>query len=595
MFDQQDRKNDIKFRAKVIFEIILALSTISVINLYRLQISNADKYLLMSNKNRIRLAPIVPRRGRIVTADGEIVATNICQYKLVMERSDAKTFRENMKIIRQCLTISEEDAASLNEARRKKYPFIIVKDRLSWEEYSKLSMVLFKLNGVSITNTYSRNYPVGPEFAHIAGYASGSSRDASIYNGKSGIEHYANEQLRGKFGNIQTEVNATGKRVKIIDSLEPTVGEDIILTIDSRLQKYVYDTLSLERAGAAVVLDLSSGEVLAMVSIPSFDPNLFSQGMTKTQWQEVTGNPMFPLINRAVNCSYPPGSIFKIVVAFAALCEGIISPKDRIYCSGGIKLEDRVFHCWNRAGHGYMNLTDALRFSCDCYFFEISRRLGIDRIVGYAEKLGLGSETGLELPTENSGLLPTRRWKFLHYGTTWKPYETMLAGIGQGALLATPLQLATMLGKIYAGNTDFSPTLIKNQRKNKKFDIKNTLDSRHLTIIKDALRQVCTSGTAARSCNTDYGISGKTGSSQVKKIKSHEVGMSQSRIPWKWRDHALFVGCAPVPNSRYVVAVFVEHGGGGASVAAPIARKIFDWLLLTTPPEKKSQRQDANE
>jgi penicillin-binding protein 2 len=281
-------------------------------------------------------------------------------------------------------------------------------------------------------------------------------------------------------------------------------------------------------------------------------------------------------MNRAVGCAYPPGSIFKIVVAFAGLNEKIISPRDKIFCGGGMKLDNHVFHCWNRGGHGKTDLCNALKFSCDCYFFETAKKLGIDTIVKYARKFGFGAETGIELSNENIGLLPTKKWKFLRYGTSWKPYETVIAGIGQGALLSTLMQSAAMFGKIYTADFNFSPTLIKGESKKHE---KDPIDSEHLETLKNALYQVCTSGTAAKSCRTDYGISGKTGSSQVKKIKTSEAGANQKLIQWKFRDHAFFVGCAPYPNPKYIVAVFVEHGGGGSAVAAPIARKIFDMLL----------------
>jgi penicillin-binding protein 2 len=375
---------------------------------------------------------------------------------------------------------------------------------------------------------------------------------------------------------VQTEVNAVGKKIRVTDFRDPKDGENIVLTIDSELQKYVYDLLSREKAGACAVIDISGGEVLALVSVPAFDPNLISGRMTRAQWEAVAKDPLFPLMNRAVECSYPPGSIFKIIVAFAALSEGVVSPQDRILCVGGVKLDDRVFHCWNRGGHGKMNLCDALKFSCDCYFFEVARKLGINAIIKYAQKFGFGSETGVEIPNENVGLLPTKQWKFLRYKTSWKPYETMLAGIGQGALLATLMQAAVMMGKLYSVNYDFRPTLIKGKR---KYVAENPIDPRCAAVIINALNQVCESGTASGSCRTDYGISGKTGSSQVRTIKSHEAGLDQKLLQWKMRDHAFFVGCAPQKNPRYVVAVLVEHGGGGAYAAAPVARKIFDRLM----------------
>jgi penicillin-binding protein 2 len=270
-------------------------------------------------------------------------------------------------------------------------------------------------------------------------------------------------------------------------------------------------------------------------------------------------------------------------VAFAALSEGVISPKDKVFCGGGVKLDNHIFHCWNRGGHGNIDLCNALKFSCDCYFFETAKKLGIDTIVKYAKKFGFGTETGIELPNENVGLLPTKKWKFLRYGTSWKPYETMIVGIGQGALLSTLMQTVAMFGKIYTGDFNFSPTLIKNDNNNNNNNssksVQSPINPECLEVLKNALYQVCVSGTASGSCRTDYGISGKTGSSQVRKIKAAEAGHDQKSVQWKLRDHAFFVGCAPYRNPRYAVAVFVEHGGGGASVAAPIARKIFDRLM----------------
>jgi penicillin-binding protein 2 len=576
MFNRANCKDDLKFRAGIIFLIMLLGGAILVANLYLLQIVSAEKYTLLSNRNRIRVLPILPKRGHIITADGKIVAGNSCRYKLVMEGCSEKVFRENMLVLEPNVLLGEEDLASISDQRKKRAPFIVIKDGLSWDEYSRLSMILFKLSNVSMENIYIRNYTMPFVFSHVLGYTAKSSGNIRILEGKTGLEQVLDDQLRGTVGNVQVEVNAAGKKVRIIDSQEPVDGEDVTITIDSQLQQYVYDIFSQEKAGACVVLDISTGEILAMVSVPAFDSNLVSGKMTQHQWQSIVEDPLFPLMNRTASCAYPPGSIFKIIVAFAALSEKIISPRDKIFCGGGVKIDNHMFHCWNRGGHGKMDLCNALKFSCDCYFFEIAKKLGIDTIVKYAQKFGFGTETGVELPSENAGLLPSRKWKILRYGTSWKPYETMIAGIGQGALLSTLLQSAVMFGKIYTEDFDFSPTLIKNKIRK---TIKNPIDAECLDVLKNALYQVCVSGTAAGSCRADYGISGKTGSSQVRKIKASEVGVNQKFMQWKSRDHAFFVGCAPYKNPQYVVAVLVEHGGGGASVAAPIARKIFDRLM----------------
>jgi penicillin-binding protein 2 len=569
-------KDDIRFRARIVFGVMLLMSALLTIHLYQLQISNAEKYALMSNKNRIRVLPILPKRGHIITSDGKIAAGNSYRYKLMMECCSEKIFSENMALLDQCISLGEDDRIRIADQRKKRTPFIIIKDGLSWSEYSRISMILFKLNNVSIENTYIRNYLMPAEFCHVIGYTSKSSGSVQILTGKTGLEQTLNDQLTGEAGNVQIEVNSLGKKVRIIESREPVAGKDIVITIDSQLQEHIYNIFSQEKAGACVVLDIPTGEVLAMVSTPAFDLNLVSGKMTSTQWQSIIGDPLSPLMNRVVGCAYPPGSIFKIVIAFAGLSEKIISPQDKFFCGGGMKLDNHVFHCWNRGGHGKMDLCNALKFSCDCYFFETAKKLGIDTIVKYAKKFGFGTETGVELLNENIGLLPTKKWKILRYGTSWKPYETVIAGIGQGSLLSNLMQSAVMFGKIYTADFNFSPTLIKGESKT---HICDPINSEYLEALKNALHQVCVSGTAAGSCRTNYGISGKTGTSQVKKIKASEAGANQKLTQWKFRDHAFFVGCAPYPNPKYVVAVFVEHGGGGAAVAAPIARKIFDKLL----------------
>ncbi|MDR0678521.1 MAG: hypothetical protein LBF44_03225, partial [Holosporaceae bacterium] len=464
-----DHENDIKQRTNILFYVFSLLSLILIINLYRLQIGNAEKYVLLSNRNRIRLSPILPRRGHIITSDGKMIAGNICKYKLIMDRCSNPIFQNNMNILNQCINLSNEENTSILDQRKKKHSFIVVKEELSWDEYSRLSMILFKLKNVSIENTYIRNYTMPFEFSHVTGYTSKNNDPIPILVGKTGVEFSLNDQLIGKIGNIQMEVNAVGKKVRVLDSLDPSEGKNVELTIDSQIQKYVYDLLANEKAGACIVLDISNGEVLAMSSVPAFNPNIVSNKMNNSQWYSITNDPLFPLMNRTISCSYPPGSIFKIIVSFAALSEKIISPEDKILCTGGIKIDDRVFHCWNRGGHGQMNLCDALKLSCDCYFFEVAKKLGIDVIVEYAKKFGLGAKTFIELPNENAGLLPTKKWKFLRHGTTWKPYETMIVGIGQGALLTTLMQLAVMFGKLYSEDYNFSPTLIKGIRKKKIF------------------------------------------------------------------------------------------------------------------------------
>lgn len=582
MLHNDNAKKEIQLRIKIVLSMVLLLMGTLVYNLYFLQVDCHHKYAMLSEKNRIRLWPLLPKRGRIFTVDGKLIAGNKYKYKLTLESCAENVFLENLKLLETCIALEKNEKEDLLNLRKKapRYAPIIVKDGLSWDEYARLSLILYRLNYVSIDHVYVREYAMPLEFSHVIGYAAKSEGNLQILTGKIGIELFKNEELVGKIGNVKTEINAVGRKIRILKKEAPTNGNDILLTLNADVQKYAFDLIAEEKAGACVVLDIRDGGVIALVSVPGFDTNLIASKINRDQWSSVLNDPLRPLMNRAIAGTYPPGSLFKIVVAFAALSEGIITPSDTFLCSGEIVLDNASFHCWNRQGHGRVNVSDALSMSCDCFFFEVSKKLGIDKIVEYAEKFGFGKKTGLELPNENSGLLPSKKWKLLRYGCSWKPYETLITSIGQGALLATLLQTAVMLGKLYSNDYNFAPTLIKSVDESGK-KIRNPLNAKHAAVIRDALYQTCNSwnGTAVRSCKADYGISGKTGSSQVRKIKSGDAGVSQQNFPWHLRDHAFFAGVAPHKNPRYVVAVFIEHGGGGAKVAAPIARKIFDKLM----------------
>ena len=586
---------DRKKRLEIIIYAILLLSCVLIGKLYYLQIVYNQKYKLYSNRNSIRTTRLVPKRGRIFTADNRIIAWNVHRYKLIMERCKRKDFDKNLQLISQYISLSPQDLENINNSRQRHYS--VIKDALSWEEYSNIAMAFFKFNNLVIDSVYSREYFLPEEFCHICGYVTGNNNSLQVLEGKSGVELYFNEYLTGKLGNVMSEVNAAGKKIRTLETEPPTDGKDLRLTINSELQKYVHEIMSQEKAGACVVLDMD-GKILAMVSVPTFDTNILSGRMNKSQWDAIIKNPQFPLLNRVIGCAYPPGSIFKIVIGYAALCEGVVTPKDRIFCSGGYLQDGHTFHCWNRSGHGWVNMVEALSYSCDCYFFEVAKRLGIDRIAKYAKLFGYGSPTGIEICGEISGLMPSREWKILRHGSLWKPYETLIVGIGQGAVLATLAQTATMLGRLYSENYGFTPHLVQDECMQEfikesesmeenpaekiqaqKFDVAQKLNPTAAQVIKEGLQRVCTSGTAARSCAAPYGIAGKTGSSQVRRLKKSHVGIKQDKLEWKYRDHAFFAGVAPNPNPRYIVAVFVEHGGGGASVAAPIARKVFDKLM----------------
>lgn len=591
MLKDDDFNQIVDFRRNFVLAVMGILCLVLVFNLYILQIRHSQKYQLMSDKNRIRVLPVVPKRGRIISSDGKVLAFCDYKHKLVMDYCSKKVFEENIRILDGYLNFSEEEKENLFGLRRKRLSSITIRDELSRDEFAKISMNLFRLRGIHILNTFSRHYSMPLEFSHLLGYTSRNTNEFQVLTGKTGLELFFDKKLRGNIGNIQKEVNAAGCNVRVIDEEDPVNGEDIKLTINSEIQKFVYDLLGRYKVGACCVLDMQ-GNVVALVSFPGYNTNLMSLGISRNEWNKLNTDEYKPLLNRFCSSVYPPGSVFKIVTAYAALCEGIVSPKDRILCLGGVRQDNNIFHCWHRGGHGKLNIYEALSYSCDCYFFEVAKKLGIQKLHKYARELGFGQKTGIELPNEKSGLIPNKEWKLIRHKTYWKTYETMIAGIGQGYVLTSLLQIASMMGKIYANNLNYSPTLLLKYSENRnehgdeskdkhedREESQKPLNKEACDVIKKALRMVCETGTARNSCYVPYGISGKTGSSQVRSVKANEVGINQQFIEWKYRDHALFAGVAPYDSPKYVVAVIIEHGGGGGSVAAPIARQIFDKLL----------------
>lgn len=554
----------------LLFSVILL-----IYKLYVLQICYAEKYSLMSDNNRIRLSAIQPKRGKIISSDNMILASSSYYYKLVSEYNKKEFLKNNLDIISSMIQISEDEKNHLLNEKKSIYSPFVIRELLEWDEYAKVSMNLFKLNEIVIENSFMREYKIPLETCHVVGYVTRPDNNFQIPSGKIGLEAFFNKILSGKLGHLQTEINARGKKIRVLEKENAKDGDDLKISINSRLQKFIYDLLTPNLAGSAIVMDAKNGKILALVSYPGYDTNLFTKKISKEKWQEIINNPFTPLLNRAIS-AYPPGSIFKIVIAYAALCEKTISYQEKIFCSGGTKLDNHVFHCWNRYGHGFVNMKEALIYSCDCYFFELAYRMGIDTIEKYAKKLGFGQLTGIELLNESKGVMPSKKWKFLKYHSMWKPYETLLIGIGQGSMLATLLQSVVMFGKIFSNNYNFSATFFEKIFKKKPLDI----EQNKLNVLKDALYKVCVYGTASKSCNASYGIYGKTGSSQVLSIKKNEVGLSQDLLKREHRDHAFFVGAAPYQDPKYIVGVFIEHGGGGAKVAAPIARKIFDKIIV---------------
>ncbi len=580
----------------------LALLGSLIGRMYYLQIVEADKYRTLSDENRINLKLLAPPRGRIVDRFGHPMAVNQQNYRVMLIPENTEDVSRSLSLLARIINLNgHERQKVLREVkRRRRFLPVIIRENLLWEDVARIEVNAPELPGIIIDVGESRFYPDGVHSVSVLGYvASVSEKDLTgdpvlelpgFRIGKAGMEKVLDLELRGKSGTSQVEVNAFGREIRELRRLEGSRGAEIYLTIDMELQKFVAKRLG-EEAAAAVVLDVHTGEVLSLISTPSFDPNAFNRGLTQTEWKALTSDPRTPLNNRSIAGQYSPGSTFKMVVALAALEKGIVTPKTRFLCSGKMELGDATFHCWKEKGHGAVNLLRAITQSCDIYFYEIAKRTGINRISAMAKRLGMGEILGIELAGERRGLMPTRAWKRKAKGVSWQQGETLLAGIGQGFLLTTPLQLAIMAARLVNGGKAVTPHLTNSDlpfnspqtanKDNPQFkDI--GLHPPHLDLMRRAMAAVTNSpyGTAyrARISEPGFEMGGKTGTVQVRRISKaeRELGVKKNKeLEWHERDHALFVGYAPVQAPRYSVSVVVEHGGGGSSTAAPIARDIL--------------------
>ena len=586
-------KNQILSRRTIFIILVNLLAFVVIIGrLYYLQIVESDKYQTMSDENRISTRFLVPPRGMIFDRNGEIIAKNEQNFQALLIAEQAPDIATTLDTFKKIIPLSDDEEKRLEKEIKAKRRFIPIKlkDNLTWEEVSQILLHAPDLPGVEINEGLVRSYPYADLYAHVLGYIGPVSEQDKNTNplymvpgfkiGKSGLEKFYDYKLQGKSGTVKLEVNAYGRVMKEIERQPGTEGDSLTLTIDTRLQKAATEAFGIH-SGAAVVLEVNTGEILAMVSVPSFNPNLFTNGISYKHWDELRNNERNPLINKAVAGQYSPGSTFKIVVALAALEAGVINANTRYYCAGGMKVGTSRFHCWKHVGHGSLNVVEALKYSCDIFFYETALRLGIDGIHDMAHTLGLGTllNTGLD---EKSGLIPSKAWKKARHGTQWTQGDSANSGIGQGYVLVTPLQLATMLARVVNGGYEVMPTFIKNPKKEKNKFKRLNISARNLELVKQGMYEVVNAvgGTAARAkFNLDGArMGGKTGTTQVRRISIRErrTGIiSDSNLPWRLRNHAWFMGYAPANNPRYAVAVIVEHGSSGSGVAAPIASKIL--------------------
>ncbi|MBQ8482263.1 MAG: penicillin-binding protein 2 [Alphaproteobacteria bacterium] len=580
-------------RTVVIILINMLAFALIIARLYYLQVLQSDKYKMLSDENRISTRFLLPPRGTIYDRNGEIIAKNEQNFQALLIAEQAPDVDATLETFKKIIPLSEDEEQRIRKDIKAKRRFIPIKlkDNLEWQNVSEILLHAPDLPGVEINEGLSRYYPFGDLYAHVLGYVGpigeqdkNNQKDNPLYMvpgfkiGKSGLEKFYDYKLQGKSGTIKLEVNAYGRVMKEIERQAGDEGESITLTVDTSLQKAAAEAFG-NNSGAAVVLDVKSGEILAMVSVPSFNPNLFTNGISYKHWNELLNNERNPLIDKAVSGQYSPGSTFKIVVALAALEAGIINANTRYYCNGAMKVGTSRFHCWKHAGHGSLNVVEALKYSCDIFFYETALRLGIDKIHNMAVKLGMGQILNVGLDNEKSGLIPSKAWKKARYGTLWTQGDSANSGIGQGYVLVTPLQLVTMLARVVNGGYDIKPTFVRQKNKKiKRLDIA----TRNIELVKQGMFEVVNGvgGTAGKAkFNLDGArMGGKTGTTQVRRISLRErkTGIIRDEnLPWRLRNHAWFMGYAPADNPRYAVAVIVEHGSSGSGVAAPIAGKIL--------------------
>mgnify|MGYP005840138441 CR=1 FL=1 len=598
--DTQESQTRITRRGLLLGGSMVGFSGLLALRMRFMQVEQADQFRMLADENRISIRLIPPARGRIFDRNGIIIAENTPSYRINIVREEA---RDLDAVIARLARIVELKPEELDRAMRDLRELrgdtpVTVADRVSWADLSRVAVNAPALPGVTPEVGLSRHYPYDAFFAHVLGYVGPvSDRDLERIEapnqllliprfqvGKIGLEALRENSLRGKAGSKRVEVNAAGRVMRELDRTEGEAGADFQTTIDAKLQAYAQVRLAGESA-AAVVIDCETGDLLACASSPSYDPNLFVRGISSSDYNALLNDKYRPLPNKAVQGVYPPGSTFKMVTALAALEAGIFSAEDIIRCRGYLEVSNRRFHCWKRAGHGNMNLHASLRESCDVYYYELALKTGIDNISAMAKRLGIGIDHDLPMTSVARGLAPSREWKREVRDAEWRIGDTVNASIGQGYVLASPLQLAIMTARIATGR-EITPRLIKSidgieQPSGRGGDL--GLNENHLRQIRKGMFAVSNSnrGTAfgSRILTEEFQMSGKTGTSQVR-----SAVVNNADVPWEERDHALYVNYAPAENPRIAVAVVIEHGGGGSKAAAPVARDITLQALYGEDP-----------
>ena len=574
-----------------------------VSRLFFLQIKENKKYLTLSDKNRIREWKLAPVRGEFHDYFGNVIAGNFEAYQLHVIPEQVEDFRYVIYRLKDLLELSDKEFKKVLKKKNEIKPWetLIVSDNLSWQKFSKINNHLYDLNGVKPVISISRNYPFKENFTHLIGYVSQANKDdietsqaikknfvPGLKVGKVGLEKTFEEKLIGTNDIERYEVNAYGRRISQLEFQKGEKGKTLRLTIDTEVQKLANELLK-DKAGSICVMDIYTGAVVAMHSSPSFDPNLFVFGISQDDWQLIRNDPMKPLVNKTLQGNYSPGSTIKPIVALSALENGIVNTSFTVRCTGKTEMYGQTYHCWKKKGHGYVSLRNAMKQSCDTYFYEVARKLGVDKLSETAKKFGLGEKVFGDLfDIEKKGLIPNTQWKKNALGKGWLLGETIITGIGQGYIQTTPIQLCLMTAQIANGGYKIYPHIVVDDKaKDQPIDKFTPLykNSKNIKIVQDAIfgstNEVMGTSFRSRIDNPKYQFAGKTGTAQVKKIteEERELDLKTSQIPYEQRDHALYVAFGPYKNPRYALSVIVEHGGNGSTTAAPMATKLFKLII----------------
>jgi len=601
--DNVQKLNSINRRMFIIgsFKFFIMVGIVS--RLFFLQVKENKKYLTLSDKNRIREWKLAPVRGEFHDYFGNVIAGNFEAYQLHIIPEQVDDFRYVIYRIKDLLELSDAEFNKVLKKKKEIKPWetLIVSDNLSWQKFSKINNHLYDLNGVKPVISISRNYPFKENFTHLIGYVSQANQNDIDTNesikknfvpglkvGKIGLEKTFEKSLIGSNDVERYEVNAYGRRISQLEFQKGEKGKTIRLTIDTEVQKLANELLK-DKAGSICVMDIYTGAIIAMHSGPSFDPNLFVFGISQDEWQLIRNDPMKPLVNKTLQGNYSPGSIIKPIVALSALENGIMNTNFTVKCTGKTEMYGQTYHCWKKKGHGFVSLRNAMKQSCDTYFYEIARKLGVDRLSETAKKFGLGEKVFGELfEIEKKGLVPNTQWKKNALGKGWLLGETIITGIGQGYIQTTPIQLCLMTAQIANGGYKIYPHIVVNndvkaQPSDKYMPLYE--NSNNIKIVKDAMfgstNEVMGTSYRSRIDDPKYQFAGKTGTAQVKKIteRERELDLKTFEIPYEERDHALYVAFGPYKNPRYALSVIVEHGGNGSTTAAHMATKLFKLII----------------